>query len=405
MPSTPSQTYQVSIIGAGVAGLASAIALKQQGVEVRIFERTQEQQHLGAGIVLWPNAMFVLDALGLSSQVLKVSAPLERMQRFNAQNLPLDSLAINELNESAGYTSRSILRADLMALLLDYSEKLQIPIHYQHSLTGISQDTSSVTLSFKAQKDYNTDVLIGADGRMQSIVRRFILGDNQPVYQKFINVIGLSRHSDYTNQKDVLDYWGVGSRFGIVPVAHPTNSDSKSANAYWAAGWYQDVPNTHNKVDRDTPESILEELLTRFNHWPTAVKQALINSESDSIRKLSIYDHNPNNVWSKGNILMIGDAAHAALPTSGQGACQALEDAWWLAKLIAKDGINAECFEKFSQQRFVKTQAIIQSGRSMAKTIFNPDAQYCQTRDSKLSESKSSDASAIANFWMQGLES
>ena len=399
-----SQAYQISIIGAGVAGLASAIALKQQGVEVQVFERAKAQQHLGAGIVLWPNAIFVLDALGLSPQVFKVSAPLERMQRFNAQNLPLDSLAINALNQAAGFTSRSILRADLMALLLDHCEILQIPIHYQHTLTDVSQNASSVTLRFNRENDYRTDALIGADGRMQSIIRQFILGDNQPVYQKFINVIGLSQHSDYANQKDVLDYWGVGSRFGIVPVSHQANIDSKSANSYWAAGWYQKDPQPKDEANKDSFDSILEALLSRFKHWPTAVKHALINSEPNSIRKLSIYDHNPNNVWSKGKVLMIGHAAHAALPTSGQGACQALEDAWWLAKLIVKEGANAQSFEKFSQQRYAKTQAIIQSGRSMAQTIFNPDEQYCQARDLKLSQSKPSDASAIANFWMQGLE-
>ncbi len=398
---TSPHTQQISIIGAGVAGLASAIALNQKGIDVQIFERATEQQHLGAGIVLWPNAMFVLQTLGLLSEVLAVSAPLERMQRFNSQNVALDSLAINELNQAAGFTSRSILRADLMTLLLSSAHELQIPIYYQHSLTNISQHSSTISLSFQNQKDYDTDAVIGADGRMQSQTRQFILRNNQPTYQKFINVIGLSQHSDYANQKDVLDYWGVGSRFGIVPVSHQANSDGQSANAYWAAGWYQEEPELHH---HDKSELILDELLARFDHWPAGVKQTLANAQLSSIRKLSIYDHNPNNVWSKGKVLMIGDAAHAALPTSGQGACQALEDAWWLANLVAQEGISAQCFELFSQQRFAKTQAIVQSGRSMAQTIFNPDEQYCQARDMKLSQSKASDASAIAKFWMQGLE-
>ena len=142
----------------------------------------------------------------------------------------------------------------------------------------------------------------------------------------------------------------------------------------------------------------------QFKNWPAPVKQALLATDHNTLKKLYIHDHTPDERWSKGNILMIGDAAHAALPTSGQGACQALEDAWWLAKITAEQEISPEAFTRFSAVRQSKTKAITQSGRAMARTIFNPDTEACKIRDINLSQGpQSADSTAIANFWMQGL--
>ena len=138
-----------------------------------------ETTGIGAGIVLWPNAMFVLEQLGLLNKILKVSAPVKRMRRFNHLNLALNSMDIEALNLAAGFTSRSILRADLMAVLQAEARALDIKIHYNHELTDLAETSSGIRLSFNhSHSIYNCQTLIGADGRMKSTLRKFLLGDN-----------------------------------------------------------------------------------------------------------------------------------------------------------------------------------------------------------------------------------
>jgi len=383
----------VSIIGAGIAGLATAIALQQQNIKVQIFERTAVSRNIGAGVVLWPNAMFVLKQLGLLEKVLANSFLLSTMQRYNQHNQPLGTLSIERINAQTGLPSRSILRSRLLALLLEHVQALGISLHYDHSLASIREHEHEFTLSFKGQPPRTTQAVIGADGRMSSVIRQYLHGDNQAVYQKFVNVLGIANFATHTAAPAVLDYWGIGERFGIVPVSQE--------RAYWAAGWY-----CAEKADLDKNDTgQLQRLLTsKFSHWPTPVQHLLSGIEPNSVKALHIHDHNPCQNWSKGKVLMIGDAAHAALPTSGQGACQALEDAWWLARIVHQQGLNAAAFTRFSQQRLAKTASVTHAGRALARSIFNPDAEACQQRNE---QSKNSDfeqsAIAMANFWMEDL--
>ena len=119
-----------------------------------------------------------------------------------------------------------------------------------------------------------------------------------------------------------------------------------------------------------------------------------------------MHDHEPVDLWHKHNLVMLGDAAHAALPTSGQGSAQALEDAWHFSNILFKHSSNIElAFKKFTQMRYRKTTSIIQSGRGLASSIFNTNEAYCQRRNE---ESKKVDFSLLAKgmvkVWSEGLE-
>ncbi|MCJ8297471.1 MAG: FAD-dependent monooxygenase [Pseudomonadales bacterium] len=384
----------ITIIGAGIAGLATAITLAKQGVSVQIFERSAALTHIGAGIVLWPNAIWVLKKFGLLEKIIAKSAALQNMRRFSSENQSLGCLSIEQINQHSGFTSRSILRADLLEILLVEALSLGVDIFYRHSVERIELCAEQFKVHFKHRKSIFSDAIIGADGRMNSVVRKYLLPENNPVYQGFVNVIGTAKlASDSDSPLDVLDYWGTGERFGIVPVS--------AHSAYWAAGWSSEK---HIQDKNINPEQLLGQLQQRFASWPEPVQQLLENANLSSIKKLYIHDHHPSDTWSKGKILMLGDAAHAALPTSGQGACQALEDAWWLAHCVSLQGLTSESFRQFSQFRKEKTDNIIYSGRQIAKSIFNPDNEACKLRDRQSQQTDFSlSAKAMADFWMSGL--
>ena len=124
---------QIGILGGGIGGLSSAIALKQAGFEVEVYERHNKPTEIGAGIVCWPNASFVLERLGVLDKVADVSGTIDAMSRFSSSGESLGSLEIHPLNQAMGYPSFAILRQDLMKILTARAQALSISIHYSHN--------------------------------------------------------------------------------------------------------------------------------------------------------------------------------------------------------------------------------------------------------------------------------
>jgi FAD-dependent urate hydroxylase len=125
----------------------------------------------------------------------------------------------------------------------------------------------------------------------------------------------------------------------------------------------------------------------------------------ERINKVYVHDHDPIQTWHKHNLIVIGDAAHAPLPTSGQGACQALEDAWHLANFLNDNPHDLQqAFVKFTEIRFEKTVGIIMATRGFASSLFNRDEKFCMARNEN---SRNMDftkvAAAMSRGWSQHL--
>lgn len=383
----------IAILGGGVAGVSSAIALKMKGFDVSIYERYGSSSNIGAGIVVWPNAAYVLDRLGVLNEIEAVSGRPVRMRRLSSTNEYLGAIDIEKINGHMGYSSLSILRSDLQMVLLSKLESIGVDIQYAHTVTNIeTRDSGQAEVHFQNGLKITADVLIGADGRMASCARRYVLGHNAPIYQGFINWVGVyESEEDPFEEIEIADYWGVGKRFGIVPVTKNM--------AYWAGGAASATIGPRNQAEYKA------ELGSRFSDWPQAVQKVIHQTPVERINKVYVHDHDPIRTWHKHNLILIGDAAHAPLPTSGQGACQALEDAWHLAKHLSNNLHDLQkAFEKFTAMRFEKTAGIIMAARSIASSLFNRDEQYCMARNES---SKNTDftkvAAAMSRGWGQHL--
>ena len=257
------------------------------------------------------------------------------------------------------------------------------------SVTNIESNTSGqAEVYFQNDAKTAADLIIGTDGRMASYARKYIQGDNSPVYQGFINWVGVYESQVATFEEiSVADYWGTGERFGIVPVT--------KYKAYWAGG------SASTDIAKKNPAAYQDELLAIFSTWPQPIKQIIENTPIERINKIYVHDHDPIRTWHKNNLIAIGDAAHASLPTSGQGACQALEDSWHLTNcLIAHPQNLQEAFAQFTKIRLEKTTGITLSGRNLASSLFNRDEMACKTRNEA---SKNTDfakvAAAMAKGW------
>ncbi len=360
---------KISILGAGIGGLSTAIALKQEGFDVTIYERHSKPAEIGAGIVCWPNASFVLGQLGILEKVAEVSGSINEMNRFSSDGEPIGSLDINELNRLMGYSSYSILRKDLMNILVQRTIELKISIYYQHEVIDIADKNHNTVVHFSNGKCIESDVIVGSDGRMNSLSRKYVNGSNTPVYQGFINWVGVAEGESLNfSDLSISDYWGIGKRFGIVPV-------SKN-KAYWAAGM------TSEGIDKTNPHEYTSELNQLFHCWPDLISRVIDQTPLSRINKIYVHDHDALEVWHRNKVILLGDAAHAPLPTSGQGACQALEDAWHFTLNLKEHTHDIlKVFTSFTETRKLKTSGITMGGRQLAASIFNQDEKFCIDRN------------------------
>lgn len=379
---------KVAISGGGIAGLSIAGALAQRGHSVRVFERSGGSS-LGAGVVCFPNATLVLRHFGLEEGLRKVAGTPLLMRRMSREGQQLGNLPISLVNDRVGAPSYSVLRADLHRLLLSFALKNGVVVEDRCPVESVSKDGF---LRLADGREVDADWIIGADGRMDSPLRRHVLGENRPRYGGFVNWIGVAQAEEDVFDPDIVyDLWGCGERFGVVPIS--------ARLAYFAGGALA-------PLGEASEEGLLPMLKHRFAGWPKPAADALAFARPESIREIYVHDHDPSDVWYRENALLVGDAAHAPLPTSGQGACQALEDAFHLAQLV-DEGIDldpAEFFPRFTELRCHKANGIIGSGRGFARVVFNDDPAFVAARNEASRQSDlSATALTMASLWSSGL--
>ena len=384
---------EIGILGGGIAGLSVALALRKQGYNPRVYERRTEPATMGAGVTLWPNASFVLEELGLLQDIAAIGGRPLTMRRQDAMGNALGGLDIALLDRTMGYPTYTVLRRHLQKVLLDHAARQGIPVEFGHQAVAIELDTHGRAVArFENGASIRPDLLIGADGRMESVARKFVAGDNTPVYQGFVNWIGVAQgpHA-LVDDISIQDFWGAGERFGCVPICPEL--------VYWAAAQARPL----NEV---TPTADLrKEVEKLFARWPEPVLAIIRATPENAIRLIAVHDLEPLHTWSRANVLLVGDAAHAPLPTSGQGACQALEDAWHLARCLdgASGGLD-DVFQAFAKIRASKTARLAEQGRVFARGLFATEPETCRIRNDRAKASDPvHDVQVLAAGWGQGL--
>ncbi|MBN3815935.1 monooxygenase [Paraburkholderia sp. Se-20369] len=384
---------EIGILGGGIAGLGVAIALRMRGYHPRVYERRAGPATMGAGVTLWPNAGFVLEALGLLRDVAAAGGRPVAMRRYDDAGNALGGLDIALLDQTMGYPTHTILRRDLQAVLLDHAARAGIQVEYGHRAVAIDLDASGKAVArFENGVSIRPDLLVGADGRMDSVARRFVAGDNTPVYQGFVNWIGVAQgRGALVDDIAIQDFWGSGERFGCVPV--------RPERVYWAAAQARPLPGAEPAADRH------KEIEDLFAGWPEPVARIIRATPAHAIRLIAVHDLEPLHTWRRANVLLVGDAAHAPLPTSGQGACQALEDAWHLARCL--DGANGgldRALARFEEIRGPKTARLTEQGRVFARGLLATDPETCRIRNQRARASDPlRDVQVLAAGWGQGL--
>lgn len=343
---------KVSIIGAGIGGLTLAIVLQQKGIDFEIFEAFPEFKTVGAGIKVANNVMQVYKKLHLYKDI-KEAGHIVRSINITDHNFSVLS-SIRSKEGDGEIDAIGIHRGELQRILLSEIPKEKILLNKK--LISISDKDNEVELAFEDSSSYNCKVVVAADG-IHSKVRTKIFSKVQirDAHQDcWRGVTKLNLPEAYRN--DLNELWGYGVRFGVFQISHDL--------AYWYA--------LCDEVSKQ--ELSREDLLKMFSKFHPLINEIISSTSEKDINYNKILDVNPFTKWYSGNIVLLGDAAHATTPNMGQGSCQAIEDAWVLGNCLANNSNVEAAFSEYQQKRIKKAHNVVNTSWKIGKIahIKNP---------------------------------
>ena len=361
----------IAVIGAGIGGLTLGLALRKHGIDVQIFEQAPELAEVGAAVALAANGTRILQDLGLGTELAAVSVvPSELVYRGWSDASRLVTHPVGDWYEREfGAPFWGIHRANLQRGLAAAwgTENL----HLGKSLVALQGHGSETELTFADGSTVMADLVIGADG-IRSRVRKWIT-NVEPVYSGTSGFRGLVPRSAIPNlpDPDAVQFWmgpnahvlhyAVGDTINFLAVVEgPERWESEGSVGHAATG----------------------ELATAFRDWHPAVR-AMIDAVPQSPR-WGLFALPPLNRWSKGRVVLLGDAAHAMLPHHGQGANQTLEDAAVLADCLAEDPDVFTAIAKYERLRRTRTRQIQRSSWDTSPLLHLPDGADAKSRDVRL---------------------
>ena len=339
---TPRPRGRVLIAGGGLGGIATALALQQQGIDSVVFERADQLRDGGAGLHIFTNGMLALAHLGVADQVSAV-APSQSVCHFaTSTGRVIGEYPVGQFIERYGQPTVAVSRSHLHGVL---REAFTGRIVTGAEVSGYTEHADGVTVHFADGTSEDGNLLIGADG-VRSAVRSQLLGPRPPDYTGYIAWRG--------HAKMAADEFPSGTfRALFGPAVRFTYYDIAPGVVHWMS-----VANgPAGGRDEGTPEQTLDMLRARHAGWTAPVEHILGATVPESIIRSDVVDRKPDSVWGRGRVTLLGDAAHAMSFNIGQGACLAIEDALVLAEhLAAPDVTTAQALRAYEAARQERTR-------------------------------------------------
>ena len=344
----------IAIVGAGLGGAAAAALLQKAGFSVHVYERAPGFSRIGAGIHMGPNIMKIFRLLGIEDALAAMSShPDFWFSRDGGTGdylarIPLGEFAVREYG--APYVT--VHRGDLHALQMSVLEPGSV--HFGKSLTSVTERDDDVLLDFEDGTTATAGIVVGADG-INSRIREILLGAEKPNYSGWVAHRALITGEQLARYdfefEDCVKWWSEDRHM----MAYHTTADK--AEYYYVTG----VPHPAWKFDGAYVPSSRAEMAEAFAGYHPTV-QALIES-SDEVTKWPLLNRSPLPVWSRGRMILLGDACHPMKPHMAQGAGMAIEDAAILARCLTETGIEdyrtaAALYEGTRKERASRVQAV-----------------------------------------------
>ncbi|WP_028063280.1 FAD-dependent monooxygenase [Solirubrobacter soli] len=339
---------RVGIAGGGLGGLSAALFLLRAGVgEVRVFEQQRELSEIGAGIQIAPNAVRLLQRLGLGDALAAVSVAFEdawEFRRWEDGRILFSQTYGAEGEARFGAPYIAVHRADLLRVLAD-----ALPAGVVSLGRRVSDVDGARFVFADGSASEPFDALIGADG-IHSVVRDVVAGPGSPVFTGLAAYRALVPADEAPEfaRRPVCSIWlGPKRHFVHYPVSGGAFVNLVTANP--AGDWREESWTAPGEV---------ADFLAEYAGWDAAVQQ-LIGAARET-KRYAFYAREPITSWVSGRIALLGDAAHPMLPFFAQGAGQAIEDGAVLARCLVDAPVDAALrrYESLRVDRATRVQRL-----------------------------------------------
>ncbi len=398
----------MAVIGGGIGGLSTAVALRQAGHRATVYEQTSVLRPVGAGISVWSNGVKALNLLGLGPAVDANSGVMDRMAYAAKDGTSLCDFDLGPMVATVGQRPCPISRTTLQTLLTDALEPGVLHLGVRcvgveigdPALEGATPapggdaDTGSghaspsldtfgagsqrsvhetrATVIFEDGTRVSPDVVVAADGT-HSVLRPYVVG--HPVERRYVGYVNWNGLVDWSPELSGPSTWitwvGDHKRVSLMPVG--------GGQCYF----FFDVPLPADEAirppDQTTPVDPRAELDRYFARWAPAVRLLIDRLDPAGTNRVPIFDHDPLPRFTRGTVALIGDAAHSMSPDLGQGGCQALEDAIVLTRCLTANTLGVpDALRRYQQARQEHTADIVRRARKRSDITHGVEPERTQ---------------------------
>lgn len=328
------------VIGAGPAGLATAIALRSAGYDPAVYERDTADRRDGTALTLWPNGISALAEIGADTGVLARSVAAPGMSMRTRNGRVLSELSGPSL-DTIGGRGRALRRADLLDALLDTLGRPEI--HTGMRCVAVHDDT----VTFADGSSRQAELVVGADGIRSAVRAAADLG--RPLRFAGFTVWRATIPFVLQPTPGLLSFGGP-LQFGIWRLP--------DARVYWFAS-APGPAGQHRQGGSRPPDA--------FTGWHQPIPDLLAATPTELINVTDIYDSEPLPVWQRGRVVLVGDAAHPSTPNMGQGTSQAFEDAMTLGRCLSAIPDQGTALRQYERLRHDRAWAAWAQARGLAR--------------------------------------
>ncbi|MEU9806119.1 FAD-dependent oxidoreductase [Mycobacterium sp. NPDC050853] len=339
----------IVVVGAGIAGLATAVALQQSGRDVVVLD-DRDGTSTGYAITLWPNALAACDALGVGDDVRDASARVEAgMMRWRDGRIlrePPNGQLTRAIGEPVAVTERNQLLAILAGRLTPGT------VRYGARVARVRDGLHGTSVELADGEALTASAVIGADG-IGSLAAQYL---NGPL---------AFRYSGYTAWRGIADMavseelagitLGPGIEFGHLPMP--------GGRTYWFAG-------ERSLEAQRASNGEIDYLARKFSDWADPIPDLLKQSDESSVLRGDIFDRGRLRRITGGRVVLVGDAAHPMRPHLGQGGCQSLEDAAVLGVAVSERSSLPSAFREYARQRKSRTRTVVNRSRHIGHATY-----------------------------------
>ena len=346
---------EITVLGAGIAGLSVARALALRGADVTVLEQAEAIREVGAGLQISPNGAAILRALGLGAALDRVGGRAAAVELRDGRhgNLVL-RMDLSKAHAQKGY--HFVHRADLIDLLAEGARAAGVQIRFLQRITEVDLSGPRPRLVTAQGAEMTPEIVIGADG-LHSTLRAALNGVIAPFFTR--QVAWRATIPCAAGAPAIAEvHMGAGKHLVSYPLRGGTlrNIVAIEERIRWAEeGWNL----------KDDPMS----LRVAFSDFNPRVKDWL--AQVDETWLWGLFRHPVARVWGQalpqGAVAILGDAAHPTLPFLAQGANMALEDAYMLARALDEGGGTAQTLAAYQEARASRCAKIVAAANSNAR--------------------------------------